>query len=133
MLVYTNFYKYSHRNGCSFLLIGLLSPKSKQNRIYSFKWVLNGEVWVGLTKKITEEKNSVILFPWQVEVQRCYSSTYCSHLLDSNSSQIIAQLHQWWNLTNSLYFQIFKFIFLNSIPTLCSLQTWRKCICFGKS
>lgn len=38
VLVYINLYKYSHRNGCDFLFIG------KQNTIYSFKWVLNGEV-----------------------------------------------------------------------------------------
>lgn len=89
VLVYINLYKYSHRNGYDFLSIGLfVFPKSKQNTMYSFKWVLDGEVRVGLTKKMTEEKNSEILFPWQVEVQRCYCSTHCSYLLDPNSSEI---------------------------------------------
>lgn len=45
VLVYINLYKYSHRNGWDFLFTGLfVFPKSKPNTIYSFKWVLNGEV-----------------------------------------------------------------------------------------
>lgn len=65
-------------------------PQTNAEHNVFFQMVLNGEVWVGLTKKMTEEKNSEILFPWQVEVQRCYCSTYCSYLLNPNSSQITA-------------------------------------------
>jgi len=67
---------------------------------------------------MTKGKNSEILFPWHVKVQRCYYSTYCSYLLDSNSSQIIAQLHQWWNLIYNLHSQHDLGLFFLMVSTL---------------
>lgn len=84
-----NFYKYTEMVAIFF--IGLfVFLKSKHNTMYSFNCFLNEEEWVGLTKKVTKEKNSEIVFPWQVELQSCYCSTYCSYLLNPNSSQITA-------------------------------------------
>lgn len=135
VLVYINLYKYSHRNKWLWFFVHwfVCFPQIKAEHNVFFQV---GFEW-GSTSRIDKENdrgkeqwNFISLASGSTEMllQHSLFLPFRSQLIRNYSVTTSG-----WNLTHSLYFRICNFIFLNSIPTLRSLQTWRKCICIWKS